>query len=169
MNKFTNEDKFQAVHRYLDETISYRHLAKEIGVDNSALRYWVKLYEYHGDQAFAPPYTNYSSEFKLKVITCIEDEGYSIREASALFHIPDYSMVRRWMRKWKNGGMGALASKRKGNVPMPNNKKTKKTFKSVEEELEYLRMENAYLKKLNALVEEEDRQTKNKKRKSSSD
>ncbi|MEC3883508.1 IS3 family transposase [Halobacillus sp. HZG1] len=151
MNKFTNEDKFQAVHRYLDETISYRHLAKEIGVDNSALRYWVKLYEYHGDQAFAHPYTNYSSEFKLKVITCIEDEGYSIREASALFHIPDYSMVRRWMRKWKNGGMGALASKRKGNVPMPNNKKTKKTFKSVEEELEYLRMENAYLKKLNGL------------------
>ncbi|MYL70218.1 helix-turn-helix domain-containing protein, partial [Halobacillus litoralis] len=110
MNKFTNEDKFQAVHRYLDETISYRHLAKEIGVDNSVLRYWVKLYEYHGDQAFAPPYTNYSSEFKLKVIACIEDEGYSIREASALFHIPDYSMVRRWMRKWKNGGMGALAS-----------------------------------------------------------
>lgn len=170
MKKFTKEDKLQAVHRYMDETISYRHLANQLGVDNSALRYWVKLYEYHGDQAFSSPYTNYSSELKLKVIKRIDDEGWSIREASALFHIPDYSMVRRWIMKWKNGGVEALESKRKGNVSVPHNKKpkTKKTFKSVEEELEYLRMENAYLKKLNALVEEEERNAKNKKRKSSS-
>ena len=170
MKRLTKEDKLKAARRYFEETISYRYLAHQVGVDHSALRYWVKLYKYHGDQAFSFPYTNYSSDFKLKVIQFMDDEGYSIREASALFHIPDYSMVRRWLEKWQNGGLEALESKRKGKDPVSQNKnpKAKKSFNSVEEELEYLRMENAYLKKLKALVEEEDQNTKGKKHESSS-
>ncbi|MFG6121504.1 transposase, partial [Thalassobacillus sp. B23F22_16] len=41
LKTFTKEEKHQAVHRYLNEMISYNELAKEIGVDSSALRYWV--------------------------------------------------------------------------------------------------------------------------------
>ncbi|WP_237417192.1 IS3 family transposase [Halobacillus litoralis] len=160
MKRFSNDEKHQAVRRYLNGSVGYGQLARQLKVDTSSLRYWVKLVEHHGDQAFSFPYTNYSSAFKLRVIQFIEEKGYSIREASAIFHIPDFSMVRRWKRKWENGGMEALESKRKGNQPMPhrkNNKSEKPSkFKSMEEELEYLRMENAYLKKLRALVEEED-------------
>ena len=173
LKTFTKEEKHQAVHRYLNEMISYNELAKEVGVDSSALRYWVKLVKYHGDQAFTTPYTNYSPAFKLKVIQYIEEKGYSIREASAIFHIPDYSMVRRWKRKWENGGVEALESKRKGDFLMPacKNKKNEQptSFKSVEEEMEYLRMEVAYLRSLNRILEEEKKSpSKGKKSKRSS-
>ncbi|MGR9048439.1 IS3 family transposase [Halobacillus faecis] len=167
MKRFTNDEKHQAVRQYLHGSAGYGQLARQLNVDTSSLRYWVKLVEHHGDQAFSFPYTNYSSAFKLRVIQFIEEKGYSIREASAIFHIPDFSMVRRWKRKWEAGGMEALESKRKGNQPMPHRKGNKNEkpskFKSMEEELEYLRMENAYLKKLRALVEEEDNRQERQK------
>ncbi|WP_188457025.1 IS3 family transposase, partial [Virgibacillus oceani] len=152
-------EKFQVIQRYLNESISYRDLAKQIGVDNSVLRYWVKLYEYHGDKAFTFPYTNYSPAFKLKVLQFIEENGYSIREASAFFHIPDFSMVRRWKKKWEKGGIDALEVKRKGHLDMTDHKKENKmkersnkdSIKTMQKELEHLRMENEYLKKLNGL------------------
>ncbi|MGP4059278.1 IS3 family transposase [Halobacillus sp. H74] len=164
MKRFTNDEKHQVIQRYLTESVSYRELANQVGIDSSTLRYWRQLVECHGDQAFTHPYTNYPTAFKLKVIQFIKDRGYSIREASAIFHIPHFSMVRRWTRKWENGGMEALESKRKGTLPMPARKKnhSSSSFKSIEEEVEYLRMENAYLKKLRALVEEEEKQTSKK-------
>lgn len=166
MKMFTTVEKHQVVKRYLTGTISYRDLAKQVGVDNSVLRYWVKLVEYHGEQAFAFPYTNYPAAFKLKVIQFIEEKGYSIREASAFFHIPDFSMVRRWKNKWELGGIDALQPTEKGQFTMKPTKKDKNTkgsFGSIEKELEYLRMENAYLKKLNALVQEKEKSQKKTK------
>ncbi|WP_425571904.1 helix-turn-helix domain-containing protein, partial [Pontibacillus salipaludis] len=41
--------------RYLSKMTSYKDLANELGIDDSVIRYWVKLYKYHGDQAFIPP------------------------------------------------------------------------------------------------------------------
>ncbi|WP_095742943.1 IS3 family transposase [Sediminibacillus massiliensis] len=172
MRKFSVLEKHFAVQRYLNERISYRDLAKELGIDNSSLRYWVKLYEYHGDTAFLFPYTNYTPAFKLKVIQFIEEKNYSIREASALFHIPDSSMVRRWKKKWETGGFDALKPTGKGNSRMTSQKKNSKNDQpdkhSVEEmqkELEYLRMENAYLKKLRGLSSKQGKITKQDKAK----
>lgn len=172
MKRFTPEKKLDIVQRYINEPVSYRDLEKDIGIDNSTLRYWVKLYQYHGNQAFHHPYTKYSPAFKLEVVQFIEETDYSIREASAIFHIPDFSIVRRWMEKWRKGGALALENQGKGTFTMANKKK-KKTQKKpspsldaeTKDELEYLRAENAYLKKLWALVQEENESPKNKKRK----
>jgi ABC-2 type transport system permease protein len=41
MAKFTQEHKLQAAKRYLNELVSYRDLANQVGVDQSVLRYWV--------------------------------------------------------------------------------------------------------------------------------
>lgn len=171
MGRFTPYEKFEVVWRYRNEGISYRELAEEIGIDNSVLRYWVKLYEYHGDRAFTFPYTNYSRAFKLKVIQYIQETDTSVREASARFCVPDFSMVRRWKKKWEIGGSDALEPSGKGHRDMSSHKKRnthkneqeKKAFETVEEEVEYLRMENAYLKKLNALVQEKESSQDKKK------
>lgn len=173
MSRFSSEDKHAAVHRYLHEKISYRTLSVEVGVDHSVLRYWVKLVEHHGNKAFAFPYTKYSRAFKLEVIQFIIENNYSIREASALFHIPDSSMVRRWKKKWDIGCVDALEPSGKGHNPMSSNKKKNTNTKpsdqdsiqAMQEELEYLRTENAYLKKLKALVQEKESSQNKKKRK----
>lgn len=172
MSKFTKEFKLQTAKRYMNEMISYRVLANEVGVDHSVIRYWVMLFRHHGDQAFNFPYTNYSKAFKLRVIQFINETNYSIREASAIFHIPDPSMVRRWKRKWETSGEDALESKEKGPSIMKSRNQKKSTTKNLadlsrkelEKELEYLRMENAYLKKLRALVQEETLRDKSKRK-----
>jgi transposase len=47
MNKYSLEVKLLAIQRYLNDLVSYRDLAKEMGVDESVLRYWVMLFKYH--------------------------------------------------------------------------------------------------------------------------
>lgn len=163
MSKFSNEFKLLVAKRFDNETISYRDLANQLDIDESAIRYWVLLFRHHGDLAFNFPYTKYSASFKLRVIQFINETDYSIREASAIFHVPDPSMVRRWKKKWEIGGEDALESREKGrsNMTARNQKKRISTDLSnlskedLKKELEYLRMENAYLKKLRALVQEE--------------
>lgn len=172
MAKFTREYKLQIAKRYLNELVSYRDLANQVGVDQSVLRYWVMLVRHHGDQAFVFPYTNYPSAFKLRVIQYITEKNYSIREASAIFHVPDPCMVRRWMKKWERAGehaFGSLEMRPSTMTPNHKNKKIKdnssnQTMEDMKKELEYLRMENAYLKKLNALVQEEPSPTKSKRK-----
>lgn len=172
MSKFTKEFKLLIAKRYENELISYRDLANQSDIDESAIRYWVLLVRHHGDQAFDFPYTNYSAAYKLRVIQFINETDYSIREASAIFHIPDPSMVRRWMKKWEKSGEDALESKEKGPSDMKSRNQKKNTSKNLanqsieamEKELEYLRMENAYLKKLRALVQEKTSQKKSKQK-----
>ncbi|MGD6849920.1 transposase, partial [Rossellomorea aquimaris] len=79
MARFTPKYKLQIAKRYLNELVSYRELANQVGVDDSILRYWVMLVRHHGDQAFVFPYTNYPSAFKLRVIQFITEKNYSIR------------------------------------------------------------------------------------------
>jgi transposase len=171
MAKFTLDYKLQVAKRFLNELVSYRELANQVGVDDSILRYWVMLVRYHGDQAFAFPYTNYPSAFKLRVIQFITEKNYSIREASAIFHIPDPCMVRRWKKKWETAGEDALEPKEKGLSTMTSNQNKKgkdnssnQSAEDMKKELEYLRMENAYLKKLKSLVQEEQSPTKSKRK-----
>ena len=154
MNKHTRTFKLQLAKRYLeDETVSFRDLASQEGVDAAALGYWVKLVRHHGDQAFSFPYKN-----------------YSIREASAYFHLPDPCIVRRWLRKWEKRGRDAFDSNEMRALtmtPKPPNQH-KKLEDMTPEELRahaaYLEMENAYLKKLRALVQEESSPNRSKRK-----
>ncbi|MYL60534.1 helix-turn-helix domain-containing protein, partial [Virgibacillus halodenitrificans] len=120
------------------------------------------LYRHHGENAFNFTYTNYPAAFKLEVIKFINEKNYSIREASAIFHIPDPSMVRRWRKKWEEAGEDALESRKGPSIMGSNQKKSSskeaenQSKEALENELEYLRMENAYLKKLRALVQEKN-------------
>jgi len=93
----------------------------------------------------------------MDVLTYIEKTGASIREASSVFNIPSYSTVIKWRRIFEEQGMDGLYAKTRRlpkvkKNPIKNND-SQKTNEELVKELEYLRMENAYLKKLNALVQ----------------
>ncbi|MCD5326170.1 MULTISPECIES: IS3 family transposase [Pontibacillus] len=172
MGRFTPTEKLQAAQEYINGGVSYRDLEKRLNIDNSVIRYWVQLYTYHGEQAFHFLYTNYTAAFKLKIVQFIEKSSYSIRAASAIFQIPDPSMVRRWKKKWKKGGMAALESPKERAARMSseetNNQKNDKKdqaidTEAIQKEVEYLRMENAYLKKLRNLNSRKGKITKSEK------
>lgn len=73
----------EAVKRYLEGSEGLGSIAKEIGANKRSLQYWVKRYEYHGERAFIKSYPNYSVDFKLDVLTYMNEHGMSFFETAA--------------------------------------------------------------------------------------
>jgi transposase-like protein len=103
----------------------------------------------------------YTPEFKIKVIETMHKEGLSYKEAERQFDLP-HNRASSWERIYLEEGAERLYVERRGRKSTGQPPKIKK---EVEEDLiaevQRLRAENAYLKKLNALVAERVRQKKN--------
>ena len=83
----------------------------------------------------------------------------SCSETTLRFQIPQAYLIGKWKRIYYEKGPQALYEERRGrNKHMsskPRKKKlSKETEKDLIEEVQQLKMENEYLKKLNALVQE---------------
>jgi len=165
MAKYTVEEKIQAVKRYLNGVEGQRTIANSIGVDKTLFRTWIFQYQHHGEKAFEKSYTSYSLQYKLDVLNYMNEQGTSIRETAAIFNIPSPSTLSKWQKQLDTEGIGALKSKQKGRPPMKNkSNNTPKnqspvegSIEALQAENERLRMENAYLKKLNALVQNKEK------------
>ena len=94
----------------------------------------------------------------------MQQERLSYTEAARQFDIPSHDRVAQWERIYLEEGAEGLCIDRRGRKSTGGQPKLKK---EVEEDLisevQRLRAENAYLKKLNALVSERVRQEKNRK------
>lgn len=172
MAKFTEVEKILIVKKYLDGTEGIKKIASTVGVHHTVLLNWVKQYELHGDKAFKKRYTNYSVQYKLDVLNYMNENGTSIRETAAIFNIPTYLTIVKWKNDLENIRINALQPKKKGRQSMKqeNKKQTKNTptegsVEALQTELERLRMENVYLKRLNTLVQNKGR-SPNKTKKS---
>ena len=160
MAKFTPEEKLEAVQRYLEGKESYLTIANIYKTSDSVIRNWVMQYEAHGVEIFLKKsYTSYSTQFKLDVLKYMDDYGTSSNETALIFNITSPALIRKWRILFESQGIDALKSKKKGRRTMRKKSEKKQPNVGPQEallaELEYLRMENAYLKKLNALVQEE--------------
>ena len=107
------------------------------------------------------PNKRYTPEFKIKVVETMHKEKLSYCETARQFDISDHHRVANWERIYLEEGKEGLYIERRGRKSTGRPKKLKK---EVEEDLisevQCLRAENAYLKKLNALVAERVRQEK---------
>ncbi len=164
MAKFTAEDKLTAVKRYLNGSESSSEIAKSLGTDHKAILKWVKQYEYSGVDAFINPCTNYTQQFKLDVLNYMIEHGTSLNETAAIFKIPAPSTIIVWRKLFETQGLDALQSKKKGRPSMtkesnqqPKQAPDKGSTKALEERIKQLEMENEYLKKLNALVQNKEK------------
>ena len=110
------------------------------------------------------PNKRYTPEFKIKVVETMHREKLSYRETARQFDIRDHDRVAAWERIYLEEGAEGLYIERRG---LKSTGRTPTMEKKVEEDLiaevQRLRAENAYLKKLNALVAERVRQKKKHK------
>ena len=110
------------------------------------------------------PYKRYTGEFKQEVVETMQREQLSYTEAARQFEIPCYKRVASWERIYLAEGPEGLYMERRGRGSKGRPTKLSAT---VEEDLlaevQRLRAENAYLKKLQALVLEEERQARRRK------
>jgi transposase len=134
MAKFTAEEKIQAVKNYLTGHVGYKAIAKQIGVAPSVFHNWIKQYEYQGEKAFNKRYTSYSKQFKLDVLTYMNDNGVSTGEAAVIFDIASPGLIRKWRIQMLTEGIDALLQKKKGR---PSMKKKRKKYNTQKDHKKY--------------------------------
>ncbi len=149
-----------------------KSIAKSLGLHHTVLLHWIRQYEHHGEEVFKKRYTPYSVQDKLDVLHYIKEHGTSIREAAAVFNIASHSTILSWQRSLELHGIDALQPKKKGRSSMKKDpkqlndqKSVKGSVEALQKEIELLRMENAYLKKLNTLVQNKEKSPNKTKRK----
>ncbi len=111
-----------------------------------------------------------SVSFKMKVIKSIDKDLLSLRDASIKFNIPDTGIIVKWKKDFATFGLQGLELKTRGRpISMNTNKRKKrksdKPLTREEElllEIEALRCENELLKKLQALIQAEEKAKKRK-------
>jgi transposase len=159
MVKYTAEIKLRVIKQYLDGQLGYHRLAAQQGIPAPVIRRWVDAYRLHGDEALLRRHEHYSPEHKLLVLQHMWDNALSINQTAAFFNIPNPDSIRTWVKRYDEGGSEALV--RKPAVPDMPARVTPPDDKPVEEltreellkRVEYLQMEVAVLKKLEALAQ----------------
>lgn len=163
MTKYSPELKLQAVLTYLKGTASFKTIADQFNISSSPLKDWVAQYKENGVEALHSSYTNYDLNFKMDVLNYINDFGVTPNKVAAIFNIPSPSTVHKWVKLYTTTGIDALKSKEKGRPSMKkeSNKQSKRvpvegSVEALEARIKQLEMENEYLKKLNALVQNKE-------------
>lgn len=178
MSKYTEQFKLAVVEQYLAGDVGYKAVAHSHNLLYSTVRKWVNLYRAHGMDGLTKKFSHYSAEFRLSVLQRMWDDELSYTQVAAAFNIRSAGCISQWERCYHSGGLDALAPRKRGgpkmmpiipdieppeSLPDPKGR----THDELVAEVNQLRMEVAFLKKLEALVQaqKQQRTTTRKKRK----
>ena len=96
-------------------------------------------------------YNKYTKEFKLKAIKMYLDDGLSSYQVASKLNINSKTQVINWVKQFRENGENSFDIEMRGRATSGKKGRPKTKFNSLEEEVEYLRMEVEFLKKLRAL------------------
>ena len=170
MSKYSNEFKLKVIEFYQKENYGVKYVADYFNIPSKELvRRWIKKYENHGISGIIKNQkSSYDGKFKQSVVEYMHDNRLSCAETAFHFNIGNGDIVDKWERIYYEEGPQALYEERRGRKKnMSSKPRKKKLSKEIEEALiaenQRLRMENAYLKKLQALVQERTKPKHQKK------
>ena len=160
MSKYSYEEKLAAVELVVNENLSTYEAAKVSGISRTPILRWVERYKQFGPEGLLIKHGSYDGAFKVSVIEYMHENHLSLSQTAVKFGIPTEMTVGKWESiYYKEGPQGLYRDNRGRKSKMNTDKsKRKKLDKETEEDLiaevQRLRMENEYLKKLDALVQE---------------
>ncbi|AHG19128.1 hypothetical protein Z042_23305 [Chania multitudinisentens RB-25] len=171
--KYSVKFKVQVAKHYLSRIEGADLTAKRFKIDHGTVRKWAEVYKAHGHDGFETSYHRFSAASKEAIVLDMWENHLSSRQVAAKYKIAPPT-ASKWEKLYNSGGIDALQGNRKERPPMiktikitPKLPSTQSSsFSSEQEELEYLRAENAYLKKLQALIQQENELMQKKKQKS---
>ena len=153
--KLTYDDKVQ-IYELRKQGYSLEKLSNKFGINNSNIRYMIKLIERYGIE-FVKKGKNryYSPNLKQEMIHKVLHEGWTRDRVSLEYGLPSRTILLNWLAQYKKNGYTVL-EKAKGRPPKMGRQKKKSweemtELESLQEENERLRTEVAYLKKLREL------------------
>jgi transposase len=171
--KYDVDFKIKVVQQILKGKESADSISFKYTISDSIVKRWVDFYRLHGIDGLMPSNRHYSPEFKLEVVQAVKSKSLSLNKACCQFRISSVSTLKKWLILFDSCGAESLRVERRGRgkpkirtPAMPRKPKRPLTREEqLLEELADLRAENAYLKKLQALIQSES--AKEEKRKSS--
>lgn len=176
MSRYTTQFKLSVVQQYLAGQAGLKTIAKQHGIGSSLFRRWVMSFCQHGESGLAPKHNHYDAVFKLSVLRHMWENHLSQEETAAYFDIRSPGCLSQWTAKYRTGGIVALEPVPKGRkkspmsanennaIPTPVDDETRSREELIAE-VKRLRLEVAYIKKYNALVQAKAQSAQQKQRK----
>ena len=161
-NKFSIDDKERVVKLVLEDGLGYREVAKLLSTSHRLISLWIGSYKLHGRSGLSKRNKiRYTGDFKYELISQMKDNHLSLHQVSAKYNITT-SILSQWRRQYEEFGKSVLyEEKTRGRPPkmkyqndkVPKKKISPDPYQELFEENLRLRIENEYLKKLQALTQ----------------
>jgi transposase len=169
MTKFKKETRIDVVMAIVHGATT-RGAAREYCVGHNQARKWYRAYIAGGIDQVIGTRQHYTQQFKIQAIEYRWQNELSYPQAASALGIPADGTIYAWEKIYLEKGAEGLEDTRKGrppNVTKPKKSTKQEELMTREQQLEAenarLRMENDYLKKLNALVAEREKSEKKTK------
>ena len=168
--RWTKEEKLKMVLEYKNNCFipTVKGCSRKTVYEN--IRKWTKVYNLYGESGLEHRSRHWTYEDKINAVQRVLG-GESYHQVAHSLGMSSHTRVMVWHRKYLELGWDGLkldgrGRKRKmGNKPIKPSKSKSQAEEIVElrKRLEYLEAENAYLKKLAALVQQRKAQEQKKK------
>ena len=170
MAKYSKEFKLKVVKYCIENYHTSYEASKKFNIPSpTPIKHWIGKYNEHGEIGIEKnKKASYDGKYKQNVVEYMHTNHLSATQTAIHFKLSSGSTVTKWERIYYEEGPQALYEERRGRKKNMSSKPqkmkiSKENEEDLIEEVQRLRMENAYLKKLQALVQKRTKPKQSKK------